>query len=1095
VVLVHVLADLESLCVILASGEIYLLPLMDLEMGSMELELPESFGTMDAGITGAAWSPEEEVLIVTTGAEKLLLLTQDFQVLLETDLFSQKQGKDVQVNVGWGSKKTQFHGRAGKSAALAQAPTEAPPSDQTSGDSQASDVCITWRGDGKLFAVTAFDPIASRRTLRIYTREGVYQCSGELAEWTEGLAAWRWPLTSLIAVPCLSSPSEPRPCIVFYERNGLQHGKILLEQEAPVTKSTAPKDVSILRSRLQVTQLSFNPKSDILAVGLKTGDNHRLQLWTCSNYHWFCKLDIALSASISSLEDLIWEQEHPMRLHLFGLSTHQVFELTWDYAVNTDGVHGTAAVAAVIDGGNLNLTPLRYANVPPPMFTSSIQGTNKGAFLTVAFGIGLDGFAAVQTASDETASLFTFSFHVVLAPLHSIPLSPTHFLSLKPNGVSYSCATIVCVAMTDDGKVEGMNCTPYPTFFPEPCPYMVAISDPTSDEVVLLGLTARGRLYFGDRLVSSVVTSFSLHDDCVLLSTSNHQVLFLRKSSLFDASSHSFTLQEHPLARRMERGGRVVCGIPQETGVVLQMPRGNLETIHPHFLVLAHVSRSLDTHDYQEAFLACRKHRVDLNVLYDHAPADFLKHIADFVQQVDRPDYLDLFTSALSMLTQKPNMDVKTDGKMNQICGALRKALLDKDPSRYLNSILVTHVREDPPDLEAALRRVNALKEGDKQAFEVALDFLHFLVQTDRLYEASLGIYDLPLALSVLQRSHQDPREYLPILQELRGMDPLLRQARIDDQLGRREKSLSHLYAAGPSQAETWLKYAIKYSLYVAAITMSSEVSLSSQEDDRRRSILVAYGQFLNEEKAFQKAGHVFSLAEEWSLAARAYVRSKGWREGMTLARIHNFSSETIRDLVMLGYEAQKADRRPLDAATLLMEYLEDVEEAVDCLLEGYEYGEARRIAVEHGRSDLVESTVMERLEEHEEHLGEELEGMRKQCATQADRLDELTQQLVEAASSEAAGPGNDGHLDNVEIQSEVSTLMTDFTRYTKSSSIPASLMSKGSRSTKRQERKKNRGKKGTIYEKDYLIDSLGRLPSRVITSADEVVNVLHHLI
>lgn len=71
---------------------------------------------------------------------------------------------------------------------------------------------------------------------------------------------------------------------------------------------------------------------------------------------------------------------------------------------------------------------------------------------------------------------------------------------------------------------------------------------------------------------------------------------------------------------------------------------------------------------------------------------------------------------------------------------------------------------------------------------------------------------------------------------------------------------------------------------------------------------------------------------------------------------------------------------------------------------------------------------------------------------------------------------------------------MTDFTRYTKGSSVPASLTSKGSRSTKRQERKKNRGKKGTIYEKDYLIDSLYRLPGRAIASVDEVVNVLHHL-
>lgn len=351
IVLVHVLADLESLCLILGSGEIYLLPLTELEEGFPEQELPESFGTMETGITGATWSPEEEILTVTTGANKLLLLTQDFQVLLETNLFSQDQGEDVQVNVGWGSKKTQFHGRAGKSAALAEVPTEAPPLIDDCKDGRTNTVSITWRGDGKLFAVTAMDPSSNLRVLRIYSREGAYQCSGELAEWTEGLAAWRWPLTSLIAVPCLSSPSEPRPCIVFYERNGLQHGKILLEEEAPVTKSTTPKHPSSSGSRIQVIQLAFNAKSDILAIALRVGSAYRLQLWTCSNYHWFRKLDIALAQSMSPLECLIWEEEHSMRLHLFGPSAHQIFELSWDYTVNADGVHDSGAVAAVVDGG------------------------------------------------------------------------------------------------------------------------------------------------------------------------------------------------------------------------------------------------------------------------------------------------------------------------------------------------------------------------------------------------------------------------------------------------------------------------------------------------------------------------------------------------------------------------------------------------------------------------------------------------------------------------------------------------------------------------------------------------------------------------
>lgn len=51
--------------------------------------------------------------------------------------------------------------------------------------------------------------------------------------------------------------------------------------------------------------------------------------------------------------------------------------------------------------------------------------------------------------------------------------------------------------------------------------------------------------------------------------------------------------------------------------------------------------------DYRAAFLACRKHRLDLNILYDLAPERFMSSLADFVKQVPEVDYLNLFISSL----------------------------------------------------------------------------------------------------------------------------------------------------------------------------------------------------------------------------------------------------------------------------------------------------------------------------------------------------------------------------------------------------------------------------------------------------------------
>ena len=45
-------------------------------------------------------------------------------------------------------------------------------------------------------------------------------------------------------------------------------------------------------------------------------------------------------------------------------------------------------------------------------------------------------------------------------------------------------------------------------------------------------------------------------------------------------------MQEEAL-RRLERGAKLIIAIHSETGCILQMPRGNLETIHPRTLIVS----------------------------------------------------------------------------------------------------------------------------------------------------------------------------------------------------------------------------------------------------------------------------------------------------------------------------------------------------------------------------------------------------------------------------------------------------------------------------------------------------------------------------
>lgn len=54
--------------------------------------------------------------------------------------------------------------------------------------------------------------------------------------------------------------------------------------------------------------------------------------------------------------------------------------------------------------------------------------------------------------------------------------------------------------------------------------------------------------------------------------------------------------------------------------------------------------------NYRKAFLACRKHRIDLNVLVDRDPKLFGERLPSFVEQVSDIDYINLFLTNLAFV-------------------------------------------------------------------------------------------------------------------------------------------------------------------------------------------------------------------------------------------------------------------------------------------------------------------------------------------------------------------------------------------------------------------------------------------------------------
>ena len=211
--------------------------------------------------------------------------------------------------------------------------------------------------------------------------------------------------------------------------------------------------------------------------------------------------------------------------------------------------------------------------------------------------------------------------------------------------------------------------------FGRPCDVVRVIDIPQSSDSsaaatsLFLGLTCSGTflsatLSSSPRTLAQNANSFTISGDFVVYTTSAHEAHFVSASLLATADASTDVGGEQ---RRVERGSRIVTSVPSTMSLVLQMPRGNLETVNPRPMVMANIHADTDawvfssydevcTHRYQQrgnyrkAFLACRKHRIDLNVIVDRNPKLFRERLSSFIEQVSDVDYVNLFLTNLGFV-------------------------------------------------------------------------------------------------------------------------------------------------------------------------------------------------------------------------------------------------------------------------------------------------------------------------------------------------------------------------------------------------------------------------------------------------------------
>ncbi|CAD6505212.1 BgTH12-00706 [Blumeria graminis f. sp. triticale] len=1147
---IHYFGDISTTCLVFAGGDVVIVR----ENPSIEEGSVEIVGSINEGITAARWSPDEELLAIMTKADTIVFMSRNFDGVVDIIMSSTDLNESYQVSVGWGKKETQFQGRGAKALKDPTLPEKI--DEGTLSPKDDTKHRISWRGDGAFVAVSSIQD-NKRRVIRVYSRDGSLESVSEPVDGLEGPLSWR-PTGNLISG---IQRIQDRVDVVFFERNGLRHGQFSLRLIS-----------TDIHSSDQILDLFWNSDSTVLAVVLA---NH-IELWMMGNFHWYLKQQISFDNPLPTYP-LVWHPERPLKLTILSKSSIFVndFVFTISHAPSTfPQEHG---VIAVVDGKIVKITPFRYANVPPPMALHEIEvpanvidiafGDNAQTFTILhQKGISCYEWCNIATLSNSPQLKKEFTF--------SRPDDPdSKFLQITSAGkneaallqTKASVTSVIRYSFDNDGYIKevlGINdatsgppliITNISSFKMNNGVYIFTQDSngdvriltqgdkvinghelsrnfvrieimPVGNEIIAFGMSSNGHLYANSRLLVKNCTSFFVTPLHLIFTTTSHVIKFIHITLLENLEIPQEDTETDERCRRIERGAQLLLAIPAEMKVILQMPRGNLETIFPRAMVLAEIRRLVEEKNFRKAFLHCRTQRVDMNIIYDQAPKLFLSNAGIFIDQVKKPAYIDLFLSSLreedvtqtmykdtkilgsqdnifiNKATQEPKLlDLKNYSKVNSICDAFLTIFSDRK-AQSVQNIITANLCKLPPALNDGLLVVARLMEQSPDLVEKAIEHICFLADVNKLYDAALGLYNLELALLIAQQSQKDPREYLPFLQNLQKMSTARRQFEIDDHLGLYGKALAHLHAL--DEFTELQAYAQKHNLYCEAL------ALYRYNSTKHTAIMALYASHLESKSQFWTAAVAYESLSNYSKATHCYISSgpSYWRQALfsALSQSPPISETALTNLAKSLYDALIESKHYQSASIIQLDYLSSTAEACRALCKGYLFADALYLVSLKKEPELLDSVIEPGLNEAFASSIELLADCKAQILAQVPRIKELRQKAMINPLSFYEGERSEALLDlpddiSIAASSRLSTNCSLFTRYTGKDGSVGTCGTGVSRATsknrKREERKRARGKKGSVYEQEYLVQSVKRLIERVESNRGDIGRLVEGLI
>jgi len=825
---------------------------------------------------------------------------------------------------------------------------------------------IDWRADGQFIATLTFLPSVGKHSLKVWNRNLELQYMSEELQLIEcGILTW---IPDGRFICCVQRRDQQVNEIALFEKNGMIHKRITLPT---MIRHLYVNDLA-WSSDSKILAIFVN---QFVIVDNRVESRPILLLYTVQNFQYYLKYSTSLERDCDytmSWDPIHIKRLHVLSTrgsyreydccfevtHCDQNSTVAVIDankllitpmslccipppfaalvLELDCLIHTLAINPKLATNMFIitQNNKLLITGLRpEANDHEISFKLELVNPNarelqNGIQRVCAFGLP-DAQTYQNLTPMDNASLVATRHMLDGSNIDLIQLdqkqneiSVTTLLTTSKNRVIHvsrfhGCELRALHLVLDDSSHQLMSMEDYSTvhkfhFQPEVMRFTHIFTDLKSivvnGQASLVSLDQDATLRFNEFVLSSSCTSFRVSDSYLIYTTVDDYLHFILLSKIVTKSPDENVVSWF---QPIESGGTLIVTSEIDSKVILQMPRGNLEILHPRVLVLSAVTNLLDMENYVEAVKLSRRNRLNMNFIADYLLRLFddvilLNDFANYIASYD-PALLGLFIAELddsdSIATRyrdiikhiparRANLTCNTHkipDKVNRICSLITLP----DETSYLQPKLLCLIKMKPKRVCEALELIHKL---DKTQQIESLKFMLYFLDIDQLFLDALCTYNTDIALMVASVSNKDPKEYLALLDEFNSSgENSLRKYKMDLHVKRYDRAFDNLIDYLPVSADRssmekeLVELVISKRIYKHALTNLAK-SPDSFLAEIREIIWSKYADYLLEKRCYIEAGLAYSKAnrlrpsaKHLAAALKCFLMKDDWEKAIAM--------------------------------------------------------------------------------------------------------------------------------------------------------------------------------------------------------------------